>query len=186
MTPDMNVYHWSCPHRSLLCLHRTIAAKLNTSVVRRWRQIIMTLEQRYKEFVRYKLVPANFTNIAPCRAFYWSCAVNIPRCLPSEGRQHSTGQAELSPGRLTRSGSKPQTSTQRPPPPSPSRTSCHLQHRPSVYHAKALSQDGKSVSVSAIQTVITRCPYHKSTGAFSMSSRVIFSASYWTSSNGAT
>lgn len=70
MTTDMNVYHWSCLHGSLLCLHRTVATKLNTLVECRWHQIIKTLEQRSYDFVRYKLVPADLTNIAPCRAFY--------------------------------------------------------------------------------------------------------------------
>jgi len=46
----MNVYRWSCPHGLLLCLHRTIAEKLNTSVECRWRQITKTLQQRSEDF----------------------------------------------------------------------------------------------------------------------------------------
>jgi hypothetical protein len=176
---------WSCPHGLLLSLHRTIAEKLTTSVECRWRQIIKTLEQRSDSFVRYKLVPGSLTTTAPCRAFYWSCAVNRPRCLPFKVRRYSTGQAEISiawanePVRVQ----TPNIHPKNPPPLPRGRTAiCSTGPR----HAKALSQDGKSVSVSAIPAVVARCPYQKPTGAFNTSPWAIFSAGYRSRSNGAT
>jgi hypothetical protein len=96
MTTDMNVYHWSCPHGSLLCLHRTIAVKLSTlqwsaGGVRLSRPLNRHLKTSSGLNWSLRALPT-LRRAAPSTDHAQSTDQGV--CLRKED-QHPTGQAEL-------------------------------------------------------------------------------------------